>query len=282
MILAVDSSALILLINPAANPPDDPETEQPVTHARERVELFLAGLSSADTLIIPTPVLAEVLVGAEEGGPGLLEAISGLARVKVRPFGERAAIETAMMTREAIAAGDKRLGSHAPWQKVKVDRQVAAVARAENATRMYADDHNLVKFARKLGMDVFSTWDLPVPDGVENLFTAAGVPIDPPKPATGAADEAGADDAPADYQHHPRPVNLDGDTDVDSIAAGGEADLDEADGVHTILRDLEQSEATPVAAPSPATTLDAAKEETPAQARDSETERLDGVTPSGC
>lgn len=189
MILAVDSSALILLINPAANPPDDPETEQPVTHARERVELFLAGLSSADTLIIPTPVLAEVLVGAEEGGPGLLEAISGLARVKVRPFGERAAIETAMMTREAIAAGDKRLGSQAPWQKVKVDRQVVAVTRAENATRMYADDHNLVTLARKLGMDVFSTWDLPVPDGVENLFTAAGVPINPPKPAIDIADE---------------------------------------------------------------------------------------------
>jgi hypothetical protein len=281
VILAVDSSALILLINPAANPPDDPETEQPVTHARERVELFLAGLSSADTLIIPTPVLAEVLVGAEEGGPGLLEAISGLARVKVRPFGERAAIETAMMTREAIAAGDKRLGSQAPWQKVKVDRQVVAVVRAENATRMYADDHNLVKFARKLGMDVFSTWDLPVPDGVENLFTAAGVPIDPRKPATVTADEVSADDAPADYQHYPRPVNLDGDTHVDSIAAGGEADLDEADGVHTILRDLEQSEATPLAEPSPSTTLDAVKEEIPAQARDREMERPDGVTPSG-
>ena len=281
MILAVDSSALILLINPAANPPDDPETEQPVTHARERVELFLAGLSSADTLIIPTPVLAEVLVGAEEGGPGLLEAISGLARVKVRPFGERAAIETAMMTREAIAAGDKRLGSQAPWQKVKVDRQVVAVARAENATRMYADDHNLVTFARKLGMDVFSTWDLPVPDGVENLFTAAGVPIDPPKPAIDTADEAGADDAPADHQHYPRPINFDGDIDVDVTAAGGEADVDEADAANTILRDLERSEAAPIAEPSPATTLDAAKEEIPAQAPDGEKERPDGATPSG-
>lgn len=179
MILAVDSSALILLINPAANPPDDPETKQPVRYARERVELFLAGLSSADTLIIPTPVLAEVLVGAEDGGPGLLEAISGMARVKVRPFGERAAIETAMMTREAIAAGDKRAGSEAPWQKVKVDRQVVAVARAEGVTSIYADDRNLVDFARRLGMDVFSTWDLPLPEGVENLFTAAGVPMDP-------------------------------------------------------------------------------------------------------
>lgn len=195
MILAVDSSALILLINPAANPPDDPETKRPVPHARERVELFLAGLSSADTLIIPTPVLAEVLVGAEDGGPGLLEAISGMARVKVRPFGERAAIETAMMTREAIAAGDKRAGSEAPWQKVKVDRQVVAVARAEGVTSIYADDRNLVDFARRLGMDVFSTWDLPVPDGVENLFTAAGVPMELPKDVVVA--ESGTPQPPA-------------------------------------------------------------------------------------
>lgn len=202
MIIAVDSSALILLVNPAANPPDDPETGQPVVHARERVEMFLAGLSVTDTLVIPTPVLAEVLVGAEDGGPGLLEAISGMARVKVRPFGERAAVETAMMTREAIAVGDKRLGSQAAWQKVKVDRQVVAVARVENATRIYADDHNLIEFARRLGMDVVSTWELPIPEGIENLFTAAGVPLDPQ--STAAVDE------PVSGTRKPRATDLDG------------------------------------------------------------------------
>lgn len=178
MILAVDSSALVLLVNPAANPPDDPETKQPVTDARERVEYFIAGLTPADTLIVPAPVLAEALVRAGEGGPGLLEALGGLARVKVRPFGTRAAIETAMMTREALEGGDKRGGSEAPWQKVKVDRQVIAVARVEGATRIYADDRDLVAFAKRLGMDVFSTWDLPTPPRVENLFTAAGVPME--------------------------------------------------------------------------------------------------------
>ncbi len=207
MILAVDSSALILLVNPAANPPDDPETGQPVVHARERVEMFLAGLSVTDTLIIPTPVLAEVLVGADDGGPGLLEAISGMARVKVRPFGERAAIETAMMTREAIATGDKRLGSQAAWQKVKVDRQVVAVARVENVARIYADDHNLIEFARRLGMDVVSTWDLPIPEGIENLFTAAGVSLDPQSAAT--------IDEPILDAHNARVIDLGGDAGTD-------------------------------------------------------------------
>ena len=135
----------------------------PVDRARERVEHFITELASTDTMIIPTPVLAEVLVRAEEGGPGLLATIGGLARMKVRPFGERAAIETAHMTREAVIAGDKKSGSTEAWQKVKVDRQVVAVARVEGASRIYADDRGLVAFAKRLGMDVISTWDLPYP-----------------------------------------------------------------------------------------------------------------------
>lgn len=233
MIFAVDTSALILLVNPAANPPVDPETKQPVTHARERVELFLAGLSAADTLVIPTPVLAEVLVGAEEGGPGLLEAISGMARLKVRPFGERAAVETAMMTRDAVNAGDKRGGSQAPWQKVKVDRQVIAVARVESAARIYADDRNLVEFARFLGMDVFSTWDLPVPDGVENLFTAAGVELDPqaaPDPEAGKTDRSVT-----------RAIDLADNPKAKGDGAGGETDEPDAALADAALAAIEQT-----------------------------------------
>jgi predicted nucleic acid-binding protein len=175
VILAVDSSALVLLINPDASPPRDPATGQALQHTRERVEHFLARLSPQDTIIIPAPVLAEILVQAGEGGPELSAKLRNLARVKTRPFDDKAAIETAMMTREAIERGNKRGGSDAPWQKVKVDRQVIAVARVENATRLYADDHNLVAFARDLGMDVFSTWDLPVPEQPRNLFTVSGV-----------------------------------------------------------------------------------------------------------
>ncbi len=83
------------------------------------------------------------------------------------------------MTRQAIDAGDKRGGSSAPWQKVKVDRQVIAIARVEGATHIYADDHNLTAFARQLGMEALSTWDLPVPERVEDLFSISGVPEQP-------------------------------------------------------------------------------------------------------
>ena len=178
--MAVDSSALALLVNPSANPPVDPTTDKPLESTRERVEHFIAGLSADDTLILPTPLLAEALVRAEEGGPGLLLQLSDMARVKVRPFGTRAAVETAQMTREAILAGDKRVGSTAAWQKVKADRQVVAVTRVEGATSIYADDKDLVMFARRLGMTAFSTWDLPIPPQIDNLFTIAGVSMEAP------------------------------------------------------------------------------------------------------
>ena len=175
MILVVDSSAFVLLVNPDANPPDDPETGQPTTLARERVQHFISSMGPNDTLIIPTPVLAEVLVGAEGGAPGILEQIGGMARLRVAPFDERAAIETAVMTRDAINAGSKR-GDHAQsWNKVKFDRQIIAIARVVSASRIYADDKDLAAFARGLNMDVVSTWELPLPPTTEDLFTSSGL-----------------------------------------------------------------------------------------------------------
>jgi len=178
VILVVDSSALALMVHPAAVPPVDPVTNQPLEHSRARVEHLIESFTANDSLIIPTPVLAEALVRAEDGAPGILEAISGMARVKIRPFGERAAVETAFMTRQAIQSGDKKGGSSAAWQKVKVDRQIIAVARVEGATAVYADDKDLVAFAKRLGMTVFSTWELPVPESAHNLFTAGGLEPD--------------------------------------------------------------------------------------------------------
>lgn len=70
---------------------------------------------------------------------------------------------------------------------MKVDRQVIAIARVEGITRIYADDIGLVGFARRLGMDAFSTWDLPIPEQEQNLFTAAGVAIGE-LPAAGTAE----------------------------------------------------------------------------------------------
>lgn len=173
MIILVDSSALALLINPDASPPDDPTTSLPLTQVRDRVELFLSGLNAHDTIIVPTPVLAEVLVKADEGAPDVLIALRSFARIRIVAFDERAAVETSIMTRDALVAGDKRGGSDQAWQKVKFDRQIVAIARVHGVATIYADDRGLVGFATMLGMDVVSTWDLPLPE--PDLFAAAGI-----------------------------------------------------------------------------------------------------------
>lgn len=178
MKLVVDSSALALLINPESSPPEDPSTGLTVVKARERIRSYIEGLSSSDTLIVPTPVLAELLVKAGNDAPQLLEQLQRQARLWVRPFDERAAVELAMMTREAVNAGGKRGGSLQPWQKVKFDRQIIAIARVAEATQIYADDKDLGNFARSLGMDAVSTWDLPIPEEAKNLFTEAGLQPD--------------------------------------------------------------------------------------------------------
>lgn len=171
MILAVDSSALALMINPAANPPVDPATKAPVTKARQRVETFVASLGASDTLIVPTPTLAEILVQAEDDGPAFLEQVNSYSRVRVKPFDQRAAVELAATTREAKAKGDKKSGSTAPWQKVKLDRQIVAIAVVARASHLYTDDGNMAAFGRAVGLNIISTWDLPLPEEKQDLFS---------------------------------------------------------------------------------------------------------------
>ncbi len=171
MILVVDSSALALMINPGANPPNDPTTNAPVVKARERVDAFVTSFGASDTLIVPTPTLAEVLVHAEDDGPAFLEQVNSYSRVRVKPFDQRAAVELAAITRNAKLDGDKRSGSTAAWQKVKLDRQIVAIAVVARATHLYTDDSNMAAFGRTAGLTVISTWDLSIPDEKLDLFS---------------------------------------------------------------------------------------------------------------
>ena len=63
----------------------------------------------------------------------------------------------------AIAGGDKRAGSSAPWQKVKVDRQIVAIGVVGRASTIYADDQDVVRLAKVAGLATVSSWELPLP-----------------------------------------------------------------------------------------------------------------------
>lgn len=176
MIVAVDSSVLTLLVNPSASPPKDPATGLPLTQAKERIERLVDAIErDRGTILVPTPALAEVLVRTGDAAPEVLERLNRSARFKLADFDQRAAIEVAAMTREALRVGGKKSESGETWQKVKYDRQIIAVARVNMASKIYSDDAGIATFGEQIGLDVIKTWELPAPEVEATLFTAFGI-----------------------------------------------------------------------------------------------------------
>jgi hypothetical protein len=67
------------------------------------------------------------------------------------------------MTRDAIAAGNKRGGAQGTWAKVKYDRQIVAIAKVEAADTIYSDDEDVRKLAIQAGLAVMKISELPLP-----------------------------------------------------------------------------------------------------------------------
>jgi predicted nucleic acid-binding protein len=169
--VAIDNTTLALLLHPKAKPPNDPVTKMPLEKCRERIEQLILDLDAEDErIIIPTPVLSEFLILAGKEGPLYLEKIQAAKTFLLRSFDERAAIELAAMELIDRGKGGKKGGSEAPYQKVKFDRQIVAVAKVNGAHTIYSDDDDVRKFAAKAGMKAVSTWELVVPPSKTPLF----------------------------------------------------------------------------------------------------------------
>ncbi len=95
-----------------------------------------------DQIIIPTPVLSEVLVKiSPEQITDLLTELNGSVWIRLEAFDAAATVELGRRTAVAIAQGDKREGlNDAPWTKVKFDRQIVAIAIVAQATEIISDD----------------------------------------------------------------------------------------------------------------------------------------------
>jgi hypothetical protein len=112
-----DATTALLFLHPVTNPPLDPATGGPVRQAQARIALLVETLGKAQTsIIIPTPVLSELLVHAGEGAE-LVRLLRRSATFRIVPLDTRVAIELAVMTRNAIEAGDKRGGVEAPGRR---------------------------------------------------------------------------------------------------------------------------------------------------------------------
>ena len=159
-----DATALVHLLEPNAGAIVDPNTGQPIADASARIKHLIDTLEKKrDKIVIPTPALSEVLVHAGDAAERYLAVLHQSARFRIAPFDERAAIELATITREAIDRGDFRAGSDATRATLKFDRQIIAIARVEGESVIYSDDLGLGKLGSSLKLSVIPTYDLPIP-----------------------------------------------------------------------------------------------------------------------
>lgn len=152
-----DTSIMLLVLNPDAKPPLDPETEQPLEHAKQRVDYLIRKLSKAKTqVVVPSPALSELLVHA---GAAVNDYVSKLHQspFAVAPFDTRAAIECA----QAISKhGIKSKGTANPRAKIKFDRQIVAIAQVSRAETIYSDDADIFAYGKQAGIKVVRSYEL--------------------------------------------------------------------------------------------------------------------------
>lgn len=147
-----------------------------ISKCKERVEFLLKNLSEARTqVIVPTPVLAEVLVLAGHQRAAVLAAMSTTYALKIEPFCEMAAVECAeLLDADKKARKAKRGETKA---KLKFDRQIIAIAKVHKVHTIFSDDGHFAAVARANGIHVIGLQDLqlpPVPPQMPIEFPEAG------------------------------------------------------------------------------------------------------------
>lgn len=166
MLVVFDSNVLLPVVLPGLPPPLDPKTGKPVDHFDEKLAYLIRKLSnSRTTILIPTPVLTEVLCCAGTAGANLTQQLQQ-APFQIAPFDMRAAIDCADLLAYHFARkgnGRRRPGAQGvpgSRDKVKFDRQVVAIAKSRGADAIYSDDEDVAKEGARVGVQVVRTLDL--------------------------------------------------------------------------------------------------------------------------
>jgi len=134
------------------------------TADRARIEYFVDQAEKAKSrIIVPTPAIAEYLVKADVAGIEMVNKLDRKTYVLIAPFDMTSAFECSQLDRAAIGAGDKRDGVTEPWQKIKIDRQIVAIGKANGASLVVSDDDGVRNNALRVGMRASSIAQLELP-----------------------------------------------------------------------------------------------------------------------
>lgn len=154
--------------------------------------LFIELSRSKGRLILPTPALAEFFVRSSAAGASAwLTALQRKQSIKLAEFDVKAAAECAAIHRRAVEAGGKRnhVKPSEAYQKVKVDRQIAAIAIVNRSDVLITDDENLRTVCEANSLRVMSVRELEIPDAARQRRIDE-VPDD--LEASGGANQPGA------------------------------------------------------------------------------------------
>lgn len=149
MKIALDCNALIELSRP-----DDPVSQFRFLHLIKEQDAVL---------VVPTPVVAEFLVRAEAEGVEWLSTQRKRRNFILGAFDYRAAQECALLEQQAVAAGMKRPVKQDSRQKIKVDRQILAIARVAECELIMSADGGLRAMATWLELPCQRVDELPLP-----------------------------------------------------------------------------------------------------------------------
>lgn len=152
---AFDSTFLTLLFVPNAPSSAD--------RGRERIDYLIGGIhGSGGRIVIPTPVLSELLIGVGHSRSLVVSELTRTPKFIIAPFDTRAAIELALMT-DRVGKHFKKSDPGGTYAKVKFDRQIVAICKVNNVKTIYSEDSDIRKIAEAEGINVKTVADLPLP-----------------------------------------------------------------------------------------------------------------------
>ncbi|SEA98440.1 hypothetical protein SAMN05444680_10517 [Variovorax sp. YR216] len=126
--------------------------------------LFETAEKSRCKVVLPMPAVAEYLAGADMAGVESLNLLERKTCILLGDFNRAAAFECAQLDRAAMRGSeDKKDGSDAPWQKVKIDRQIVAIAKANGAGLVISRDKGVRNNALRVGMSAIKVEELELP-----------------------------------------------------------------------------------------------------------------------
>jgi predicted nucleic acid-binding protein len=169
--IVVDNTFLSLLFHPDAKPPKHSATGKPIDRLKERIDdLTERWRTDRDRILIPTPTLSEFLYLAGNDGPLYLAEIDSDSLFSIKGFDPKAAIELAALNLKITHAKSKsrqKREDNDTKAKLTFDKQIVAIAIANEARHIYSDDEGVKKFAAYADINVVTTSDLPPPKAMQ-------------------------------------------------------------------------------------------------------------------